>query len=492
MKSKFLAVCTTAALAAGLALVGMAAPATATTTTPPQGECVASDAVAAYDETIKAVYETVIVTPASDTVVVDEAAGWQRYSWTGGPHTSDSAPAFPSADWQANTKSDPHNVGVAGAYYRSNGNSGNGDWFYLEATPEKSHTVHTDAVTENKLVTPESVVHHDAIPAVVCEEEPAFEAYEVCANWTVDNFPTNTADWSQTRLNTECTEPPAQCVPIRIQHDVYWIRDAEDKAYFEGLTKLNSPADDAQLEPHDYYVKTIAAKDCTEVPPAIQPTCIAVTGHKTIEGDGVISVPGEWESKSIALPVTGKLADIGTVLDIDATPLQYVGLHIHTSAGTIVFEEEASYNGQLWSTSTFEGVNPGLGYAALGTIEEFIAKNGNLAVTGIDLLYTSPEASSTTVTSATVACTVFTFVPAIVPPTEEPPVVVPPVVTPPTTTPPTPEVQAPVVAAAVLPATLPSTGADYSGLAAIAIILLFAAGIVWVIVRIRRNNSNIS
>ena len=31
----------------------------------------------------------------------------------------------------------------------------------------------------------------------------------------------------------------------------------------------------------------------------------------------------------------------------------------------------------------------GLGYAAFGTIEEFIAQNGDLAVTGIDLLYTS-------------------------------------------------------------------------------------------------------
>jgi len=58
---------------------------------------------------------------------------WQRYSWTGAPLTADEEPAWPGADWQANTEGDPHGVGVEGAYYRSNGNSGNCDWFYLEA-----------------------------------------------------------------------------------------------------------------------------------------------------------------------------------------------------------------------------------------------------------------------------------------------------------------------------------------------------------------------
>lgn len=58
---------------------------------------------------------------------------WQRYSWTGGPHESDDPPPFPSDDWQPNVQGDPHGVGVEGAYFRSHGNSGNGDWFYLEA-----------------------------------------------------------------------------------------------------------------------------------------------------------------------------------------------------------------------------------------------------------------------------------------------------------------------------------------------------------------------
>lgn len=107
--------------------------------------------------------ETVVVSEAYDETVSE--AGWQRYSWTGGPHTADEAPAFPSADWQPNVKGDPHGIGVAGPYYRSNGNSGNGDWFYLEAVD--AVVVHHDEVTE--------VVHHEATykdVEVDCEEEP--------------------------------------------------------------------------------------------------------------------------------------------------------------------------------------------------------------------------------------------------------------------------------------------------------------------------------
>lgn len=120
----------------------------------------------------EACYEQVVDQPAHDeTVVVSEAydetvseAGWQRYSWTGGPHAEDDAPGFPSPDWQPNVKGDPHGVGAAGAYYRSNGNSGNGDWFYLEAVP--AVVVHHDEVTE--------VVHHDATykdVEVDCEDD---------------------------------------------------------------------------------------------------------------------------------------------------------------------------------------------------------------------------------------------------------------------------------------------------------------------------------
>lgn len=88
---------------------------------------------------------------------------WQRYSWTGGPHTSDNPPPFPDEGWQPNVEGDPHGVGVEGAYFRSNGNSGNGDWFYLEAVTVIVTVVDVAAWTET--------IEH---PAVVCPvtEEP--------------------------------------------------------------------------------------------------------------------------------------------------------------------------------------------------------------------------------------------------------------------------------------------------------------------------------
>lgn len=100
-----------------------------------------------------------------ETVTVVDEAHWQRYSWTGGPHESNDAPAFPSEDWQPNVKGDPHNIGQEGAYFVSRGNSGNGDWFYLEWVEEETHEETTTVIDEEAWT--ETVEH----PAVVCEGE---------------------------------------------------------------------------------------------------------------------------------------------------------------------------------------------------------------------------------------------------------------------------------------------------------------------------------
>lgn len=74
---------------------------------------------------------------------------WQRYSWTGGPwDDSQGEPPFPDERWQPNVKGDPHGVGIEGAYFRSHGSSGKGDWFYLEAVtkviPGQAEVSHVD------------------------------------------------------------------------------------------------------------------------------------------------------------------------------------------------------------------------------------------------------------------------------------------------------------------------------------------------------------
>lgn len=99
---------------------------------------------------------------AYDEVVED--AYWQRYSWTGGPQAPGNDPATvvpPDPRWQANVKGDPHGVGVEGPYWRSNGTSGNSDWFYLDWVDEV--VKHHDAVTHE-----ESRYAYDHL-AVVCE-----------------------------------------------------------------------------------------------------------------------------------------------------------------------------------------------------------------------------------------------------------------------------------------------------------------------------------
>jgi hypothetical protein len=101
-------------------------------------------------------------TPEIPAVTEEVFDYWQRYSWTGGPHAADTAPAFPSPDWQPNVQGDPHGIGVEGAYFMSHGNSGNGDWFYLEAVEK------TVVVTPAVPATPGS----PEVPAVICPEPP--------------------------------------------------------------------------------------------------------------------------------------------------------------------------------------------------------------------------------------------------------------------------------------------------------------------------------
>jgi hypothetical protein len=73
---------------------------------------------------------------------------WQRYSLTGGSFPEGQTPAFPDPGdpfrWVANVQGDPHGVGQAGAYSRSNEQSGNTDWFYLEAVMKVVPVFETD------------------------------------------------------------------------------------------------------------------------------------------------------------------------------------------------------------------------------------------------------------------------------------------------------------------------------------------------------------
>ena len=99
---------------------------------------------------------------------------WQRYSWSG-LWESDEAPPFPDARWRANVKGDPHGRGEAGAYFESHGNSGKGEWFYLESVTRVETVVVEEAWTETVVVEPAwtETIEHPAETTVV--EHPAVE-----------------------------------------------------------------------------------------------------------------------------------------------------------------------------------------------------------------------------------------------------------------------------------------------------------------------------
>jgi len=158
-------------------------------------------------------------------------------------------------------------------------------------------------------------------PVVV--EPPVFTPYEVCAFWLI-NAPAPENWPGQTILSRDCGfVSPTECVEYRIQFDKYWIRDAADEAYWLGLTVINSPADDAPLEPHDYVVSTVPAKDCTvvvppteevpptpEVPPVITPE--PTPTPEVVVPTPEVATPEPEQEQAAARISTTELAETGS------------------------------------------------------------------------------------------------------------------------------------------------------------------------------------
>ncbi len=135
-------------------------------------------------------------------------------------------------------------------------------------------------------------------------------------------------------------------------------------------------------------------------------------GASFVDGGLKLSVedaptPDNWNTATATRALTGSLRDLGT--DIAFTPTtKYLGLHIQTSKGTLVYEYEPSYGGKWWSESDF-GVASGMGYATFDTLENIVAKNPDVTLQSLTILYTSPVTANTTVTLISVGCVHYTF-----------------------------------------------------------------------------------
>jgi hypothetical protein len=136
--------------------------------------------------------------PEIPAVTEEQRTGWQRYSWNGPWESNTEAPPFPDERWQPNVHGDPHGVGVEGPYFRSNGNSGHGDWFYLEG------------IYETVVVTPAVPAWTEIIEhaAVTCPEDPEEPETPV----ETPEVPVNTPE-----IPTE--EPQAPETPVEAEDD---------------------------------------------------------------------------------------------------------------------------------------------------------------------------------------------------------------------------------------------------------------------------------
>ena len=236
---------------------------------------------------VPAVTEERMTNPGQPYVAPTEGTPdlWWNWSPNHAQGPQDYVPAFPSDErgtWQG-----PHENGgpMQDRYGTFQTGGGNSPFFHREQGTEGDPGQPYIAPTyETVVVTPAvpAVPGTPAIPAVTQEVfhpavtcppvEDEFPDYEVCALWSVDN--PEVADFPQTRVDSEdCTTPPATCEgDQRFQQDYYWIRDAEDEQYLAGLQHLNSPADDARLEPHNYSMIDVPAKTGEDCEP-VQPTC---------------------------------------------------------------------------------------------------------------------------------------------------------------------------------------------------------------------------
>jgi|SRR6478752_891408 len=141
----------------------------------------------------------------ADTTVFDH---WQRYSLKGAFHddfdqsTQPPSPSERPEMWQANVQGDPHGHGSEGAYYRSNENSGNGDWFYLQAVtvtvPGHAEVSHVDYQYD--------VLERTYTPAVAGATCPA----------TVPTTPSDDAGQPPVAADGSATDPAQAPAPVQL------------------------------------------------------------------------------------------------------------------------------------------------------------------------------------------------------------------------------------------------------------------------------------
>ena len=154
--TKPLAVLTTAILATGLAVVGVAAPASAHNQSVTSTCSVLTVNLTNYAKTVPATETTYKTISNPDYVPEKTVTSYQRYSWNGGKHSTAPTEIPPSAPWQENTSNYRQERDQVNTPFE--GNSGN--WFYWLKTVTVTPAVGTPTiVVVDKQGTPQKTNH---------------------------------------------------------------------------------------------------------------------------------------------------------------------------------------------------------------------------------------------------------------------------------------------------------------------------------------------
>lgn len=291
----------------------------------------------------------------------------------------------------------------------------------------------TDVGHVNESAFPECDEPDDDTPPQKVPNNPKYNRIEDCG-W-IEFTLTNNVELG----DNEYAEPAEFTIEFKGDVETYTVPANGDPIVLTYSVEEDAGDEDIVINGNVYTIESDCLPD--EEPPPEVKECPAQLGsiHATnlnpngwsvggagsvsyVPGGVELSVDGSWAEVWLERDMNIPLAQLGDALGYIATPSQYVGIHIDTPLGTLVYEDEPSYGGLLWSNSPIlpaSGGGHGGSYA--GTLNDALAINPDLVVTKVRLLYTNAEAASTVITSAVFGCVEYTFDEEEVPPQQPDP-----------------------------------------------------------------------